>query len=143
MEISGLYTFGAPPERVWDLLMQPEVIGACIPGCETLEPEGEDRYHARLTVALAAICGTYDGTVVMSDKVPPLSYRLAVEGQGKPGCVKGSATIVLRPDEAGTIVEVTGTVQTTGPIARLGQRLIAGVSKMMQDRFFASLQSKI
>jgi carbon monoxide dehydrogenase subunit G len=41
------------------------------------------------------------------------------------------------------VVDVAGTVQTGGPIARVGQRLIGGVSKMMLDRFFACLQSKL
>jgi hypothetical protein len=57
--------------------------------------------------------------------------------------VKGNATISLRPDGSGTVVDVIGTVQTGGPIARVGQRLIAGVSKLMQDRFFACLQGKL
>ena len=143
MDISGSYTFNAPPGRVWDLLMDPAAIASCIPGCEKLEPEGEDRYRARLTIALAAITGTYDGTVVISDKVPQESYRLTVEGQGRPGFVKGNAAIALRPEGAGTVVEVRGEVQTGGPIARVGQRLISGVSKMMQDRFFACLQGKL
>jgi carbon monoxide dehydrogenase subunit G len=34
-------------------------------------------------------------------------------------------------------------VPTGGPIARLGQQLVGGVSKMMLDRFFASLQAKL
>jgi carbon monoxide dehydrogenase subunit G len=143
MDIAGTYALDAPPSHIWDLLMQPEVVASCIPGCGGFVPDGEDRYRARLTVAMAAICGTYDGTVALSDKVPPDSYRLTVEGQGKPGTVKGSAAIVLRADGAGTVVEVNGTVQTTGPIARLGQRLVAGVAKMMQDRFFANLQGKL
>lgn len=143
MDIAGSYTFNAPPERVWDLLMDPAVISACIPGCERLEPDGEDRYRARLNVALAAITGSYDGIVTLADKTRPNSYRLIVEGQGKPGFVKGNATISLRADGAGTIVDVGGTVQTGGPIARLGQRLIGNVSKMMQDRFFACLQGKV
>ena len=143
MDISGSYTFDAPPARVWTLLMDPSAISSCIPGCESLEAEGPDRYHARLTVALAAITGTYDGTVVISDKVENTSYRLTVEGQGRPGFVKGNAAIALRPDGSGTVVDVSGTVQTGGPIARVGQRLIAGVSKMMQDRFFACLQGKL
>jgi uncharacterized protein len=143
MDISGSYAFGAPPSRVWDLLMDPSAIASCIPGCNSLEAEGVDRYRARLTVALAAITGTYDGTVTISDKVEPASYRLTVEGQGRPGFVKGNADIVLRPDGTGTVVEVSGVVQTGGPIARVGQRLISGVSKMMQDRFFACLQGKL
>jgi len=143
MDITGSYTFTAPPQRVWDLLMDPAVIASCIPGCESLEPEGEDRYRARLKVALAAITGSYDGTVALSDKNPPNSYRLTVEGQGKPGFVKGNAMITMRADGAATIIDVSGTVETGGMIARMGQRLIGNVSKMMQDRFFSCLQGKV
>ena len=46
MDISGTYTFPAPPERVWELLMDPAVIASCIPGCESFEPDGENRYRA-------------------------------------------------------------------------------------------------
>ena len=143
MDITGTYTFAAPPDRVWALLMDPAAIASCIPGCERLDPDGPDRYKAVITIAMAAITGNYEGTVVLSDKVEPSSYTLGVEGQGRPGFVKGSATISLRADQAGTIVDVKGTVQTGGTIARLGQRLIGSAAKMMQDRFFACLQSKL
>jgi carbon monoxide dehydrogenase subunit G len=143
MDITGSYTFNGPPERVWNLLMDPAVIASCIPGCEKLEPIGDDRYRASLTIALAAITGSYQGTVQITEKVPNEGYRLTVEGQGKPGFVKGNAAIALRADGATTIVDVKGTVETGGPIARLGQRLIGNVSKMMQDRFFACLQGKV
>jgi len=143
MDISGTYEFPAPPARVWELLMDPDTIASCIPGCSALKPEGENRYRAHLAVAMAAITGSYDGTVVLSDVVPLQSYRLTVEGQGRPGFVKGSATIVLRPESIGTIVDVKGTVQTGGPVARVGQRLIAGIAKTMQDRFFMSMIGKV
>ncbi|HTM02062.1 MAG TPA: carbon monoxide dehydrogenase subunit G [Vicinamibacterales bacterium] len=123
--------------------MDPTVIASCIPGCEALQPDGDDRYRARMKVALAAITGTYDGTVVIADKQPPHSYRLTVEGQGKPGFVKGSADLTLRADGETTIIDVNGSLQAGGAIARVGQRLIGSVSKMMQDRFFACLQTKL
>ena len=139
MDIAGSYTFDVPPERVWSLLMDPAVISSCIPGCDTFEATAENSYRAKLTVALAAITGSYDGIVTLSDLVPHTSYRLTAEGKGRPGFVKGSAVITLRTDGATTTVDVAGTVQTGGPIARLGQRLIGGVSKMMMDRFFVSM----
>ena len=143
MDIAGSYTFNAPPDRVWDLLMDPVAISSCIPGCNKFEPDGEDRYNVTLTVGLAAITGTYDGTVVLADMVPQSSYRLIVDGQGRAGFVKGSSAIALRAEGATTIVDVSGTVQTGGPIARVGQRLIGGVAHMMLERFFACLQSKL
>jgi len=143
MELNGSYTFDAPPARVWDLLMDPAVISSCIPGCDAFEPDGEDRYKVKLTVGIAAITGAYEGVVAISEKVAPSSYRLTVEGQGKPGFAKGNSSIALRADGDKTIVDVSGTVHTGGPIARVGQRLIGGVSKMMLDRFFSCLQGKV
>ncbi|HVG56034.1 MAG TPA: carbon monoxide dehydrogenase subunit G [Vicinamibacterales bacterium] len=143
MDITGSYTFTAPPDRVWDLLMDPKVISSCIPGCEAFEPLGEDRYRAKLNVALAAITGSYEGTIALSEKVAPASYRLTADGQGRPGFVKGSAAIALRGEGGSTVVDVQGTVQAGGAVARVGQRLISSVSKMMMDRFFACLQGKL
>ena len=143
MDLAGTYTFSASPDRVWTLLMDPQVISSCIPGCEGFEPTGEDQYKARLNVALAAISGSYEGTIVIADKVPVTSYRLTAEGQGRPGFVKGSAAISLREEGSGTVVDVQGTVQAGGPVARVGQRLIGSVSKMMMDRFFSCLQGKL
>ena len=143
MDISGSYTFPVLPVRVWAALMDPAVIASCIPGCACFEPQGEDRYRAQLDVALAAVTGTYEGSVVLSEKVPYVSYRLTVEGQGRPGSVRGSAAIVLREEGDTTVVRVDANVQTRGAIARLGQRLIGSVSQMMMDRFFICLRSKL
>src|SRR4051812_21169884 len=143
MEVTGSYMFAAPPERVWALMLDPEQIASCIPGCERLEPDGVDRFKAAITIGMAAITGRYEGTVIISDRLEPNAYRLQVEGQGRPGFVKGEATILLRSDGGNTIVDVLGTVQTGGTIARLGQRLIGSAAKMMQDRFFACMQSKL
>src|SRR4029453_11044158 len=142
MDIFSSYTFNAAPDRVWDLLMDPAVISSCIPGCDRFEPDGEDRYNVTLTVGLAAITGTYSGTVVLTDKVPNTSYSLVVEGQGRPGVVKGRSANALRARGETTRVDGAGSVQTGGPIARVGQRLIGSVAKMMLDRFFACLQAK-
>ena len=143
MQISGTYRFNATPDLVWARLMDPAVIATCIPGCNALEPDGENRFRAKLTVALAAIAGTYDGTVTLSDLVPVASYRLTAEGQGRPGFIKGDSLVSLIPDGAATIIYVSGTLHMGGTIARLGQRLIGSVSQMMMDRFFGCLQSKV
>src|SRR5258705_10377934 len=115
MEISGSYTFNAAPDRVWDLLMDPAVISSCIPGCDRFEPDGADRYNVTLTVGLAAITGTYNGTVVLTDMIPNTSYGLVMEGQGRPGFVKGPAAISLPGDGAPTAGRVSGTGQSAGP----------------------------
>ena len=143
MDIHSSYTFDAPPQVVWDLLLDIDAVAACLPGCETLDPIGENKYRAVLTMGIAAVTGRYEGTVEMTDLEPPHSYRLAVEGRGKPGFVTGGGAISLTAQDGGTLVAVHGTVQVGGTIARVGQRLIGGVSKMTMDRFFACLRKRL
>jgi carbon monoxide dehydrogenase subunit G len=143
MDLSASYTFAAPAAEVWNLLIDPQVVAACLPGCDRLEPLGEDRYRAELTLAVAAVSGQYTGTVAILDKRPPHSYRLVVEGSGKAGFAKGEATVELMEENQTTTVNVTGQSQVGGLIARVGQRLLGAVSKMMMDRFFACLQQKV
>lgn len=143
MELSGTYRFSAPPIDVWALLNDPNLLASALPGCERLEPLGEDRFRAELTMSVAAISGRYTATVAIRDKEPPHSYRLMVDGSGKAGFMKGEAVIRLVEDAGKTIVNVNATGEVGGLIARVGQRLLGAVSKVMMDRFFAALQEKV
>src|SRR5712692_7136473 len=106
MDIRGSYTFNAPRDRLWDLLMDPAVVFSCVPGCERYELVGDDRYSTTLTVSVAAITGSFQGTVTIADKLPTSAFRLIVEGQGRVGFVKGDAHVSLRDDGASTAVDV-------------------------------------
>ena len=132
MDITGTYTLNAPPEKVWALMMDPVAIASCIPGCERLEPAGVDCYTAAITIGMAAITGKDQGTVTISEKTPPrviLPIDVWKARAGQDSCKGTWSTITLREvasDSGGanTIVDVNGTAQTGGTIARLGQRLI-------------------
>lgn len=143
MELTATYKFKAPPERVFDLLTDPAVVASCLPGCEHLEPVGENKYRAVLSMGIAAITGRYEGTVELADLNRPSSYRILVEGRGTPGFVKGEGAIELTASGEETIVKVQGHAQVGGAIARVGQRLIGGASKLATDKFFACLETKL
>jgi carbon monoxide dehydrogenase subunit G len=143
MEISATYKFAAPPQAVWTLLMDPEAIKSCLPGCKELRPVGDNRYQAEMSIGVAAVTGTFNATVTLSDLQPPSAYRLSVDATGKPGFAKGSATITLNPAAEGTEVAVKATSEVGGLIARVGQRLIDGVARMTMDRFFGCLASRV
>lgn len=142
MELSGAYDFAVPARVVWDLLNDPDTIASCLPGCDALKPLGDDKFQVDLAITVAAISGRYRGTVAMCDKQPPLSYRLVVEGTGKAGFVNGDAVLEIVDLGETSSVRVKGTGGVGGLIARVGQRLLGSVGKMMMDRFFACLQEK-
>ena len=140
MDVAETYTFQAPAARVWRVLLDPENLASCIPGCERLEPLGDDRYRASLNVGVGAIRGKYEATITISDQVPPWSYKLTVEGNGSPGFLRGEAQVSLEEQDGGTVITVQGKGQVGGTVARVGQRLLGSVNKMMMDRFFTCLQ---
>ena len=151
MDITATYSFAATPSEVWSLLMDPDAIAACLPGCRELRPlpalsgveGGDDRYQAELIIGVAAVSGTFTATIALSDKVPPHSYRLQVDATGKPGFAHGSATIVLSAEQNGTLAHVTAAANVGGLIARVGQRLLEGVARMTMDRFYGCLAKRI
>lgn len=143
MDLEAIYDFDAPAAKVWDLMVDPDVVAACLPGCDHLEPLGEDTYRAKLTLSVAAISGSYEGTVAIVDQEPHRAYRILVDGKGGAGFIKGDATVALSEEGGRTRVSVAGHALVGGLIARVGQRLLGSVSKTMMDRFFSCLQQRV
>ena len=142
MEVEANYTFDAPTQRVWEVLLDPEVLARCMPGCEKLVPLGDDQYEATMSVGVGSIKGSYVAKITLADLQPVRSYRLVIEGTGSPGFVRGQALVSLEDRGDTTLVKVEGDAQVGGTIARFGQRLIGTVYKNMMDRIFTCLQSE-
>lgn len=139
MKIEGSHDIPVPRQTVWEAFLDPERLRQAIPGCEKLEALGNDEFRAVMKVGVAAVKGTFEGKVRLSDKSPPTSYRMAVEGSGGPGFVRGETVITLSDIEGGTRVAYSADVQVGGLIAGVGQRMLGGVSKMMADQFFSRM----
>ena len=139
MKLEGAYDVPVPRKKVWDAFLNPAQLKKAIPGCEKLEALGPDEFKATLKIGVAAVKGTFEGKVKLSDKKPPESYRLAAEGSGGPGFVKADTLIALTEIDGGTRVSYSADVQVGGLIAGVGQRMLGGVSKMMADQFFSMM----
>lgn len=143
MKVEGAFTIDAERERVWDMLMSPETLAGCIPGCESFEPVDEDTYNIAMRVGVAAVRGNYTGSVTIADKRRLESYRMVVQGRGRGGSVRGEGVLTLSDIDGGTQVSVVGDAQVTGVVARVGQRLMGNASRMLMNQFFNCLKSKI
>lgn len=139
MKIEGSHDVPAPRQKVWDAFLSPEQLRQAIPGCEKLEAIGNDEFKATMKIGVAAVKGTFEGKVKITEKNAPNSYRMMVEGSGGPGFVRGETLISLTDIPEGTRVSYNADVQVGGLIAGVGQRLLGGVSKMMADQFFGRM----
>jgi hypothetical protein len=139
VKLEGSSDIPAPRDRVWAAFLDRDTLAKAIPGCEKLEAAGEGEYKAVLKVGVAAVKGTFEGKVRLFDLEPPSRYRMAVEGSGGPGFVRGEAVMELSDADGGTRVSYSADVQVGGLIASVGQRMLGGVSKMMLDQFFSRM----
>jgi uncharacterized protein len=139
MKIEGSADIPAPREKVWAAFLDPGILAQALPGCEKLEAIGPNEYKATMKIGVAAIKGTFEGKVKLSDLEPPNRYRMAVEGSGGPGFVRGDAGMQMSDVPGGTKVSYDADVQVGGLIASVGQRMLGGVTKMMLDQFFTRM----
>jgi hypothetical protein len=139
MKIEGSADIPAPREKVWAAFLDPNILAQALPGCEKLEAIGPNEYKATMKIGVAAIKGTFEGKVKLSDLEPPNRYRMAVEGSGGPGFVRGAAGMQMSDVDGGTKVSYDADVQVGGLIASVGQRMLGGVTKMMLDQFFTKM----
>ena len=139
MKISGTYSLPLPQERAYQILQDPEILARAMPGCDRLEKIGDNEYRMKMKMMLASLTGDFDSKVKITDQAPPKSFRLVVEGTGRPGFVRGDGMLKLAPNETGTQVSYEGDVRVGGTIAAVGQRLLDGTAKMMIKKFFEAL----
>src|SRR5262245_53081199 len=137
MEMTGEQLIGAPRERVWQALNDPEVLKRCIPGGESIERIAENEYRVAMTAAVGPVKAKFTGKLALADIVAPTSYTISFEGSGgAAGFGKGGAKVALAPEGTATRLRYTATAQVGGKLAQVGARLIDGVAKKMADEFF-------
>jgi len=145
MDMTGERRIAAPRQAVWDALNDPEVLKACIPGCEKLEKSSDTDMSATVAVKIGPISARFGGKVTLSDIDAPNSYIISGEGQGGvAGFGKGGAAIRLQDaDGGGTLLTYDVKAQVGGKIAQLGARLIDATAKQMADTFFDRFAAKV
>lgn len=143
MKLAGTALLPATPAEVWNLLTDPKRLACLLPGCERLEPDGPDRYKAAVKFGIAAVSGKYAGSLELSQKKPPHSLTMKVEGQGLPGFVRGEGRVELTAKSGQTEVHYSGEAQVGGLIASVGQRMLEGAARRIVQQFFESAKATL
>lgn len=144
MEMTGEQLIPAAQAEVWRGLNDPEVLKACISGCESIERLSDTEYTVVTTAAIGPVKAKFRGKLLLADLAPPNSYSLFFDGQGgAAGFGKGSAKVSLAAEGAGTRLSYAVKAQVGGKLAQIGSRLIDGVAKKMADDFFSAFNQNI
>lgn len=145
MDMKGEYRVEAPRDKVWAALNDPDVLKACIPGCEEIEKTSPTSFTAKVTAAVGPVKARFTGEVTLSDLNPPESYTISGEGKGgAAGFAKGGAKVHLTEDgPSATMLRYEVNASVGGKLAQLGGRLIDGTAKRMADQFFRCFGERV
>lgn len=139
MDMTGQQTIPAPRETVWEALNDPEVLKACIPGCEEIEKTGDTGFTAKVAAKVGPVKAKFSGAVELKDLNPPVSYTIAGEGKGgAAGFAKGGAKVELEEADGGaaTVLKYEVNASVGGKLAQIGGRLIDSTAKKYANDFF-------
>ena len=144
MEMSGEYRIPADRETVWNALNDPEVLRACIPGCQELEQTSDTSFSATVKKKVGPVSATFKGEVQLEDITPPVGYRIQGEGKGGvAGFAKGGANVQLADQGGDTILTYDADAKIGGKLAQIGSRLVAGTARKLADQFFSNFAEHV
>jgi len=144
MDMKDQRDVNAPPAVVWAALFDPEVLKACVPGCESLSGSAAEGFEAAVVQKVGPVKARFTGKVAITDIVEGVSCTLSGEGQGGvAGFAKGAARVHLTPSDTGTLLAYEVEAKVGGKLAQLGSRIIDGFARKMADDFFARFQAAV
>jgi carbon monoxide dehydrogenase subunit G len=144
MDMSGSHRIPAKRETVWQALNDPDVLRACIPGCESLEKTSDTEMTAAVTSKIGPVKAKFKGEVTLENMNPPESYTIVGEGKGGvAGFAKGSADVKLTEEGDETLLSYEAKAQVGGKLAQLGSRLIDSTAKKMAEEFFTKFSEMV
>ena len=137
MEMKGEQLISAPQQTVWNGLNDPATLKACVPGCESIDPVGDNQYQVLMVARVGPVSAKFKGKLTLSDIKPPDSYAIAFEGQGgAAGFAKGGAQVRLSTEGMTTRLAYDVKASVGGKLAQIGSRLIDAAAKKVADDFF-------
>ena len=140
MDIVGERVIKAPRDAVWTALNDPQVLKACILGCEEIEQHSDTELSATVVARFGPVKATFKADITLEDLNPPESYKLVGQGQGGiAGFAKGGAAINLDEVEDGTLLRYNADMAIGGKLAQVGSRLVGSTTKKLIASFFDSL----
>lgn len=137
MQMTGEQRISAPSQRVWEALHDPDILKRCIPGCQSLTAESNERMRATVDLKIGPIGARFNGTVTLSEIDPPSGYTMTIEGQGGTvGFVKSRAKVRLANDNGGTLLAYEVDAEVGGRLVQLGGPLVDATAKQLAGKFF-------
>lgn len=146
MDIAGSQKVTAPREKVFNALLDPEILKKSVPGCESAEfvnMGGGQQLKLIITTGVPGFKGPYDIFVRTGEVVAPSRVVLITEPESSLGSVKATCTVDLSDDPAGTSLNYNAHAEMAGKIGSVPEVVIKPAVKGALDKFFSSFEKQV
>ncbi|TNE61528.1 MAG: carbon monoxide dehydrogenase [Sphingomonadales bacterium] len=144
MEIKGSYHLPCDPQRAWEALNDPELLKACLKGCERLEKTADDRFEGTVQAKVGPVSARFSGSLTQTNVQAPNGCTMVFEGQGGvAGFAKGQADVTLDETDGGTQLSYVADAKIGGKLAQMGARLVEGTARSMAEDFFSKFSAAL
>jgi uncharacterized protein len=144
MEMTGEQLVRASQADTWAALNDPEILKACVPGCESIGRTSDTEYVVQMTARVGPVSAKFKGKMTLSNLKPPHSYSIAFEGQGGvAGFAKGGADVSLASEGHDTRLSYKVKANVGGKLAQIGSRLVDAAANKIANDFFAAFNEKV
>ncbi len=144
MQFQGTVQIEAPRERVWTFLMDPEQVGGCGPGVESIEVIDGDHFKAKAKVGVGFISARFVVEMTVAERSEPDLAVLKAHGQAPGSAVDATASMRLAgPPEGPTTMDWSADVTISGTLASVGARMIEGTANKMIGQTFDCVRAKL
>ena len=142
MELNSQQALTVTPQQAWEALNDLDILRRSIPGCESMAPDGENRFLVVVAASIGPVKAKFRSKLQLLDVAPPLSYTMQFDGQGGPaGFGKGTAKVRLEPVDGGTtMLHYSVHAQVGGKLAQVGSRLVDMAAQKMARDFFEGFE---
>ena len=144
MQFKGTVQIAAPRARVWTFLMDPDQVGSCGPGVESIEVVDADHFRARAKVGVGFISARFVVEMTTVTREEPDLAVLKAHGQAPGSAVDATADMRLSgPADGPTTMDWSADVAIAGTLASVGARMIEGTANKMIGQTFDCIRAKL
>ena len=145
MEFSGAVDIPATRERVFAFVTDPNKVGACGPGVESIEIIDATHFKARAKVGVGFITAKFVVDLEIAEQHAPDMAIIKARGQAPGSAVDalGRMNLVDGPEPGTTTMLWAAEVNISGMIASVGARLVDGTANKMIGQTFDCMRAKI
>jgi carbon monoxide dehydrogenase subunit G len=144
VKFEGTVDISAPRDRVWAFLMDPNQVGSCGPGVESIEVVDETHFKAKAKVGIGFISARFVVDMEIAERDEPTRVVIKARGQAPGSAVDATATMALSDGTDGrTIMDWSADVLIGGTLASVGARLIEGTANKMIGQTFDCIRSRL